>query len=154
MIDLNREYSDAELLAMKPHKWRQHPDCYRAPPALWEAVETEDPRALELNARWSRLHYPDKYDKRAEVVDEFAALMGDLEGQQLWHESRGENGELLAVHPNASWLTPGSKARRQQEDAWEAKSKLMHANQDHSSAVPEEKPDPSGPTRKRIVRGD
>lgn len=144
MIDLSRDYSDDELLAMPPHEY-QH-NCFRAPPPLWEAVLTEDPRALELHSRWSKLHYPDKYDRQAES-DPFDALRGALDSQRLWHEARDLEGNLTAVHPLG--VDPNDPVAVAE---WEKGCRELHDRQ--NAILPEAKPEPISLTRGHIVRGD
>ena len=145
MIDFNKGWSDSELLAMKPHEY-QH-QCFRAPPPLWGAVLTEDEQALELHARWSRLHYPDRYDRQVEA-DPFDALRGALDSQRLWHEVRDENGNLTAVHPLG--VDPNDPAAVAE---WERKCRELHDRQ--RTILPEVNPERfEDYARRTIKRGD
>ncbi len=107
------------------------------------AVQAGEPGAWELSRRWAMIHWPEAF---AEPIDAkgnpFDAMERDLAllDSNIWRISTPGGG--CAFFPQTA----------KDEKAWEESLAAMTASQ--VTDVPEPKPDPSSPTRGRIVRGD
>lgn len=159
MIEI-RDYTNAELLALKPIEIGGYPKVEDGQLVMSQqenpfkaAVKAEIPGAWELSIRWAKLHHwiPAPEPMGEAISDPFDGLFGALEsldGQRLWHEARGENGELLAVHPvTVNAADPAAVA------AFEKRCLEMHDVQEGLTLAP--KPfENTLATRTHISRGD
>jgi len=149
MIDVNKPWSDVELLAL---------------PSIVVNPGTTDANGITRNReesnpfkpatlaevpgarRWGELHgWHGRPDVASDfTLDPFNAIRDAIGGQSLWHEARNEAGELMAVHPITA----------KDEAAWEEANRLMHENQ--RTILPEPKPEnfEDYARRKHLKRGD
>lgn len=146
-----RNYTDAELRAIRSIKLA--PDHFQNP--FKHLVD--NPLGSELAHRWAWIHFRD--DMAAEPADDSNASGTDLLLQQLmlrdsdFHKTEGPAGSIF--FPSVPSHPPGSKAQKDAEAQWEARSNAMHAAQ--VATMPAPKPLEGGGIkgkRRSLIRGD